>query len=408
MSYLDYLTVKESPAETYARKTALYSIFDRLGRELEMPPSRYEEANKRYIGVSDWLQGCDKLGCLEPVMFGQGSFALGTTVRPLHGDEFDVDFIGHLQLAHPQLYTQQQVYDLFLNRLRAHGDYVGMVQLMKRCVRLCYANEFHLDITPAVSNPACLRGSLFVPDRKLAIWKDSHPKGYADWFKDIAKLKPRFTTLSKSFSEGRHVALSTEPLPEQQAPRGVLRRAVQVMKRHRDTFREKHPRLAEYAPISIIITTLATHAYELAVALNEYDSEFDLMHAVIALMPRFIVGPDRTGCYLVKNPSNDGENFADKWREPQYHLVFTQWHQALQRDLRALEKLHGQDELQKSLRDSLGSTEVDRVFSNQLQQLNQGRQQGRLSIAAAATAATVSAPVKASIPLVTNTFYGQA
>lgn len=404
MSYLDYLTVKESPAEIYARKTALYSIFDRLGQELEMPPSRYEEAKKRYTSVSNWLQGCRKLGPLDPIMFGQGSFALGTTVRPLHGDEFDVDFISHLQLAHPQLYTQEQVYELILSRLRANGDYVNMVQLMKRCVRLCYANEFHLDITPAVSNPTCPRGSLYVPDRKLAIWKDSHPKGYAEWFTDIAKLKPRFTTLSKSFSETRHVALgTTEPLPEQQAYRGVLRRAVQVMKRHRDTFREKQPRLADYAPISIIITTLAAHAYELAVGLGEYDSEFDLMNAVITLMPRFIEGPDWKGCYQVKNPSNDGENFADKWSEPQYYLVFTQWHHAMQRDLQTLEKLHGQDELQKSLRDSLGAPEVDRVFSNQLQQLNQQRQQGRLSITAPA-----AAPAAASIPLARNTFFGRA
>lgn len=407
MSYLDYLKVKESPTEILTRKTALYSLFDRIGQELEMPAVRYQEATKRFQSVSDWLHECPVLGRFNPNMFAQGSFALGTTVRPLHGDEYDLDFIGHLQDAHPRHYTQQQIYDLFLQRLKAHAGYAEMVEMMKRCVRIGYANEFHLDITPAVSNPACSQGSLFVPDRKLNIWKDSHPKGYVTWFEKIAVLKPRFSHLSKSFSEGRHVAVgTTEPVPDQNTFRGILRRTVQVMKRHRDTYREKHPAVADFAPISIIITTLATHAYELAVGLGEYDSEFDLMNAVVNLMPRFIEGPDLKGAYTVKNPTNAGENFADKWgSNPKYYLVFSEWHRAVQRDLMTLESIHGQDDLRKSLQGSLGAPEVDRVFSNQMQQLNQARQQGRVSIPRFVQAGVAAA---AAIPVPRNTFYGRS
>lgn len=405
MTYLDHLKVKESPSEIYQRKTALYSYFDRLGQELEMPASRYQEAEKRYKSVSDWLHECSVLKKFNPTMFAQGSFALGTTVRPLHGDEYDLDFIGHLQYAHPSTYTQQQIYDLFLQRLKAHETYENMVEMMKRCVRVRYANEFHLDITPAVSNPACKLGGLFVPDRKLNIWKDSNPKGYAKWFTDIALLKPRFSELTKSFSEGRHVALgSTEAVPAQNAARGVLRRAVQVMKRHRDTYQEKHPKLAAYAPISIIITTLAAHAYELAVGLGEYDSEFDLMHAVINLMPQYIEGPDSRGIYTVKNPTNAGENFADKWQDPKYHLVFTEWHRAVQHDLMTLEKLQGQDEIRKSLEGTLGGPEVGRVFSNRLQAVTQGRQQGQVNISKPALAGLAAAT---ATPIRPNNFHGR-
>jgi hypothetical protein len=407
MAYLDYLRVKESPADILARKIALYSVFDRIGNELEMPASRYEEAEMRYTTVSEWLHGCPILGRFDPKMFAQGSFALGTTVRPLHGEEYDLDFIGHLQGAHPHHYTQQQIYDLFLRRLKSHDGYANKVEMMKRCVRVHYANEFHLDITPAVSNPSCQLGSLFVPDRKLDIWKDSNPKGYVAWFEKIALLKPRFSALTKSFSESRHVALgTTEPVPDQQAFRGVLRRAVQVMKRHRDTYKEKHSALADFAPISIIITTLATHAYELAVGLGEYDSEFDLMHAVVNMMPQFIEGPDWKSVYTVKNPTNAGENFADKWgSNPKYHLVFTEWHRAVQHDLMTLEQIQGQDQLQKSLRGSLGAPEVDRVFGNQVHQLNQARQQGQVSISKPVQAGVAAATAAIQVPR--NTFFGR-
>ncbi|MBU6122608.1 nucleotidyltransferase domain-containing protein [Hymenobacter siberiensis] len=405
MGYLDYLKVKESPAELYTRKTALYSIFDKIGQELEMPESRYNEAEKRYTSVSDWLHECPVLGRFNPTMFAQGSFAIGTTVKALNNDEYDLDFIGHLQDAHPHHYTQQQVYELFLRRLKAHATYANMVEMMKRCVRIRYANEFHLDITPAVSNPNCSLGSLFVPDRKLGIWKDSHPKGYATWFKNIAVLQPRFSHLTKAFSEGRHIALgTTEAVPNQKAPRGVLRRAIQVMKRHRDTYKEKHPERADYAPISIIITTLAAHAYQLAVGQGEYDSEFDLMHAIINLMPQFIEGPDFRGAYTVKNPTNAGENFADKWQDPKYHLVFSEWHRAVQLDLMSLEKMHGSDELRKSLNSTLGGQEVDRVFSNQMAAITQARPQGQLSIPAPSRIGTTAA---AALPIVRNNFFGQ-
>jgi hypothetical protein len=52
-----------------------------------------------------------------------------------------------------------------------------------------------------------------------------------------------------------------QPMPEYGFAKGVLRRAVQIYKRHRDIFFQGK----ENAPISIIITTLAAHAYEKAV-----------------------------------------------------------------------------------------------------------------------------------------------
>ena len=69
-------------------------------------------------------------------------------------------------------------------------------------------------------------------------------------------------------------------------PKGILRRVVQILKRHRDyRFLDADPALA---PISIVITTLASRSYGHCVSNFVFEDEFDLLCAVIRHMPRFI------------------------------------------------------------------------------------------------------------------------
>jgi hypothetical protein len=87
--------------------------------------------------------------------------------------------------------------------------------------------------------------------------------------------------------------------------RTPLQRSVQLLKRHRDIyFNGKDDK-----PISIIITTLAGHAYQ-----NEADL-FDAFFSIINGMtdPKNIKG--QYGKYYIPNPTNPDENFADKWNE---------------------------------------------------------------------------------------------
>ena len=410
MASYDYLTKPESAAQRIARKNDIFALLDQIGQELEIPEGRYLEAEKRYKSVIAYLNGCPVLSRFNPHSFPQGSFALGTTVRPLHGEEYDLDFIYLLRRANRNTYTEQQIYDFLFNRLKYNGTYAGMVELKKRCVRIIYANEFHLDITPAVNNLICPNDSILVPDRKLRIWKPSHPQGYVDWFKPIATLVPRLTQDAKQFSEGRHlVALgSADPIPSQHEPRGILRRAVQFMKRHRDVYRENNPHQADFVPISIIITTLATHAYWAVVGLGEYESPFDVLNLLVEMMPQFIQeSHDWQGrsIYNVPNPTVAGENFADKWQndEGRYYNTFMAWHRAVQRDLFQLQNLHGRDELRKSLQLTLGGSEVTRVFDRQVLQVSQARATNQLVVAKPASVVTATAPLV--VPR--NNFYGR-
>jgi hypothetical protein len=74
------------------------------------------------------------------------------------------------------------------------------LERLKRCLRLNYAGAFHLDILPACPNDRLGGGAILVPDRKLECWKDSNPKGFAEWFflrcvvRDaLAMIRPKST-----------------------------------------------------------------------------------------------------------------------------------------------------------------------------------------------------------------------
>ena len=72
-------------------------LLDRIARELDISPTDYKLAVQRYTAVGDWLQTGEYDGC-EGVahIYPQGSFNLGTVVRPIRdGKEasYDIDLV---------------------------------------------------------------------------------------------------------------------------------------------------------------------------------------------------------------------------------------------------------------------------------------------------------------------------
>lgn len=96
--------------------------------------------------------------------------------------------------------------------------------------------------------------------------------------------------------------------------RTPLQKAVQLLKRHRDVYFMDND---ADSPISIIITTLAAHAYS-----GEIDLYDALQH--IRKMPQYIEKRDNK--YWIPNPTMTDENFADKWNEsPSKAEAFQKW-----------------------------------------------------------------------------------
>jgi len=214
----------------------------------------------------------------------QGSTAIATTVKPIASNEHDLDLVANLQAqaTYPPGFVKHAIGE----RLRQHGSYFRILEEKPRCWRLAYANEFHLDITPSIPNPACSNGGELVPDKAVRDWKASNPKGYRALFEKRAALVPRIRARVMSEFGVATKRAEIEPYPAPPAFKGLLRRTVQIGKRHRDVHfaNDKNGR----APISVIITTLASRSYEYCVTNLVYDTELDLLLDVVRRMPDFI------------------------------------------------------------------------------------------------------------------------
>ena len=347
----------------------LNRILTDLAAELDVPPSKYREATEHYKAVGAWLDADDsELARYQPSIYPQGSFALGTAVKPLGDEEYDVDTVCLLQLT-PDQVTQKQLKDLVGDRLKhPQSRYKHMIDPRdggRRCWTIRYANEskFHLDVLPAIPDDYAWLVALGVPegwaetaicltDRKTwsapySEWPRSNPKGYIAWFKDRMRLS---LEEAKRF-RAMEIHAEVEEIEDFDV-RTPLQRLIQILKRHRDErFNDDKDK-----PISIIITTLAAQAY---------NNEADLAEALLDVVPRmrdYI--KKRDGAWWVPNPVNPEENFADKWTEkPRKAELFLKWIDVLEREYKELLTDQGFAKIGDFLRKAFGRRDAEAAMA---------------------------------------------
>lgn len=357
---------------TESVKHELRDLLRRLAEELDVPHGKYREAQERYDKVADWLNGPEsQVAAYNPVIYPQGSFALGTAIRPLGDEEYDVDAVCQLNGALPHLVSQKQIKELVGDRLKEHPVYRRMIDPpdgSRRCWTLQYAEttKFHLDVLPAIPDPDhSLRGKL--PPHLLAsaiyvtdttTWNGpvpwpaqnrSNPKGYAQWFKERMQVefeRRRQVILAERRAFNKLGGGQVEDVPDHEV-RTPLQRVIQLLKRHRD----KRYNGDEDKPISIIITTLAAKAY---------NNEADLLEALFNILPRMRAGiEERSGRHWVANPVNPDENFADKWAEsPRKAKLFFEWLHAVEHEHQRLLTLEGFRSASEYLREAYGDRDA--------------------------------------------------
>ena len=375
----------------------LHRILTDLAEELDVPPSKYREAKKRYDAVGTWLDADDsELACYEPSIYPQGSFALGTAVKPLGDEEYDVDAVCLLQLTSDQV-TQKQLKDLVGDRLKhSQSRYKHMLDPRdggRRCwtIRYADASRFHLDVLPAIPDDYAWLLALGVPEEwaKTAIcltdrktwskpyseWPRSNPEGYTGWFKDRMRVSLKEAKRSRAMEIRAEVGAI-----EDFDVRTPLQRLIQILKRHRDVrFNDD-----EDKPISIIITTLAAQAY---------NNEANLAEAVLDVVPRMRRYIEQQGgVWRVQNPVNPDENFADKWtEEPRKAQLFFAWLDEIEREYKELLTDQGFAKIGDYLRKAFGRRDAGAVMAKQ-------PDQKPLQVSATAVAPAVLVPRKSEQP----------
>lgn len=329
---------------------AAIRILDHIVDTLDIPESHYQKAAERHRSLGEWLcRPESRVARFSPHITPQGSFRYGTVVRPIKPDaEYDLDNVVTLQMAKTVM-TQEDLKALFGEELRGYAQAHGMLtptEEMPRCWRLHYADEvsFHLDSLPCVGEEQAViqalvshRVPIELARRAVAItdkrhpeytvitnkWLSSNPRGFARWFEErtrvYAESRLRALVEMKKFS-------SVEEVPPYQW-RTPLQRSIQLLKRHRDVMFSEEP---ELAPISMIITNLATHAYS---------GEPDIYQAatgIVTKMHEFV----RTEYPRVPNPADPAEDYADKWRkDSRLEDNFWMWLSQVKSDLATLHTL---------------------------------------------------------------------
>ncbi len=308
-----------------------FSIFlHNLAETLDIPQSLYEDAKERYTSVGKWLSNENSILFEHtPDIYPQGSFNLGTVVKPISNqDEYDIDLVCELNLSKRNI-TQKQLKQMVGDQLKRNSNYNRMLDNEgRRCWTINYADgvNFHMDILPAIPDDDFRRKLLDLKVREelskhgICItdnenedysivsnnWNCSNPKGYAEWFRSCMRER---------FEEQRSIIMKEQNI--EQVPdyliKTPLQRIVQILKRHRDIMFEHDQ---DDKPISIIITTLAGLSYR---------NESDMLEAYWNIINGMIDMFERSNG-KIKNPVNPEENFADKWIEhPQRAVKFKKW-----------------------------------------------------------------------------------
>ena len=373
-------------------------ILEELAKALDITPAQYEAAVNSYKFVGNWLARPEStLSPYKVEILPQGSFLLGTTVKPENeNDDLDVDLVCRLE-GKSQLWTQYDLKKLIGDRLKDHETLKRMLDKKegRRCWTLLHREsaKFHMDILPAVVSKdfkllfeRFFAGNDLSKIDQLAIritdrhssnytssvnqeeWLKCNPFGYAIWFKVRSTLDSHRTlSLNEAIQE----------FPENQKEKLPLQRVVQILKRHRDVMFNGD----EDKPISIIITTLAAKAYK---------GEVDLIDALINIvnsMENFIEerydAQLRRSIKWIANPVNNEENFADKWpASPKKQENFFKWHRALKSDLESIVGQRGLHYIQESLNSPFGKDKVKIAFDIIGERARKSRESGAMKMAA--------------------------
>ena len=206
----------------------------------------------------------------------QGSYALGTLIKPVDGnDEYDAD----IQIViNPNPQWEAKDYVVAVNRtLAGNQTYVEKLRLKTRCVTADYAGDFHLDVVPRVT----IDGKHHVCNRLENKFEETDGSGYRDWFNE----KSRIT-------------------------RGNLKRVVRLLKHlrdHKNSFTAK----------SILLTTLAGNAIRASDQGTEAVSTVaDTLETVLSRMNDYL--QQHPNMPEIKNPVLATENFNRHWDQRRY------------------------------------------------------------------------------------------
>lgn len=307
-------------------------LLEAITDELDIPESMYKSATSHYESVGKWLsQEGTFFHKYNGTIFAQGSFMLGTMIRPYdENQDYDIDLVFRANIPKGVL-SQYDLKESVKKRLQDSEVYSRLLLPEKqRCWTLKYSNSerFHLDILPAIPDDDFAHyltennkiakelsiEALAITDNedefyldKTGPWPQSNPLGFGRWFR--SRMEQQYQIQKEAYD------IQQVPEFKRKTP---LQRIVQILKRHRDMMFGSSD---EHKPASIILTTLAALSY------NNDDNLMSALNRAVV----YIYG--LSDDFILENPAQPEEKFTDKWEdEPQKRIEFNRWKRQLYLD----------------------------------------------------------------------------
>src|SRR5690606_31528709 len=166
-------------------------LLARIAQELQLDKTRLEKMESAYTAVFELLKRDeDFFKDLDIELYSQGSKRIGTTVKPINGDDFDLDTVMHIYDVFSN-YTPEFIYNELLRVIEGDEYYKSIREKKNRCVRLNYKSDFHMDILPACMWNIYDKEKIAIPEKLREKWSSGNPKGFANWFLKIANSVPK-------------------------------------------------------------------------------------------------------------------------------------------------------------------------------------------------------------------------
>lgn len=299
-------------------KEAYNDLLRNIVRNIDISDEMFEAAEATYKNLGAWID--KETPDYEISIYPQGSFALGTVVRPIsNADDYDLDIVCQFRQRYG-LTARELKIDVVKPLLVRYKKASNDIKEKRRCWHVEYDDvpHFHMDVIPAYA----LSHTIQITDHNEELdeycYLGNNPYGYTKWFFDVcAKQRER---LYNQYVKEHRMVVAQADLEEvkRRKVKTPLQRVVQILKRHRDVMFAGDNSGSK--PISIIITTLSGRLY------NNEDNIYDALNNILTNAPAWIMDNRRNGLYYIENPSYAGENFADKWNtHPDRASAFFAW-----------------------------------------------------------------------------------
>lgn len=372
----------ESSETLFFNDFSKYSVALNLAvRLLRVPEETVLEAEEKYNKVGEYL--CEKLNWDKSSIevFPQGSVSTKTLIKSADGSNFDIDAVCKVDLSIVEMDDPIAFFEKIGKSLNDYyesdssGDDIRKPEAKRRCWKINYANtSFYLEFTPSVvlsdidaefyekfaynykPTDYYKESALAVVDVPTKKWKASNPKGFADWITDISSLTILQTIALEALK--RKYEANVEDVSSQEIdPNDTLRTIIILFKRHRDMTVKRRMIDSKDKPISVLLVTLITNAYfYLCQSGKQFIDPVSVMLVIAELLKK---GPRRVGNkWYVENPTVEGENFSEKWNDPengkQKYDSYCKWCGLLVSDMKTIVNLDKDDDITQKVLEVFG------------------------------------------------------